>query len=117
MKRRFARSSVRSPQKNRSARRRKMDNADDQIEAYAEFQANQRSNHNDEVNEAKVALRFAEIYAGRLRYCHDTGKWFKFDGIWRQDRVKLAFRWAAELVQELSENEEEKTKFTLGKAS
>jgi hypothetical protein len=35
---------------------------------------------NDIVTEDNVARQFAELYEGALRFCHDTGAWFKFDG-------------------------------------
>jgi putative DNA primase/helicase len=39
---------------------------------------------NDIVTEDNVARRFAELYEGALRFCHDTGAWFKFDGnLWQ----------------------------------
>jgi putative DNA primase/helicase len=96
-----------------------MDNANS-IELLAEYQASQRFSNDDTVGheEGAVALRFAELYAGTLRYCHDTGSWFKFDGnIWCQNRVGLAFRWAHELAREMSEGKEEKMRVTAGKAS
>ena len=51
---------------------------------------------NDSVTEDAAAVRFAEVYAERLLYCHDTGAWFEWDGAaWKQNRTKLAFHWGA----------------------
>src|SRR5215218_4643232 len=33
---------------------------------------------NDIVTEDNAAQRFAELYAGRLRFCHDSGAWFEW---------------------------------------
>src|SRR5215208_4754631 len=60
----------------------------------------------DLVTEDRAAQDFAELYAGKLRYCHDTGAWFRWDGsIWRQNRTGIAFQWARELARELSASE------------
>ena len=73
---------------------------------------------NDIVTEDGVARRFAELYAGVLRFCHDTGAWFKFDGNrWRQNRVGVASQWARELAREVSQNEPDKTRFITSKTS
>ena len=67
---------------------------------------------NDIVTEDAAALRFVEEYADRLRFCHDTGRWFHWTGnIWEQNRTGVAFQWARELARALAENEPEKTRF------
>ncbi len=88
----------------------------DPIDALSQYAAAGASN--DIITEDGVARRFAELYGDKLRFCHDSGAWFKFDGnIWREDRVGLAFQWARELARELSENEPDKTRFIASKAS
>jgi putative DNA primase/helicase len=73
---------------------------------------------NDIVTEDNVARRFAELYEGALRFCHDTGAWFKFDGnLWQQNRTGLAFQWARELARHLSKDKPDKTRFITSKTS
>ena len=49
----------------------------------------------DLISEGSVSDAFTREHRDRLRYCHDTGKWFLWDGaIWRPERTKLAYRWA-----------------------
>ncbi len=77
-----------------------------------------RTARNDIVTEDSAAIRFRELYCTSLRYCHDTGAWFEWDGsAWRQNRTQLAFQWARELARDLSENEPAKMRYTLSKTS
>lgn len=70
------------------------------------------------VIEDAAALRFAELYKGRLRFCHDHGAWFEWDGaIWRKNATGLAFHWARELARQLAAEENDRTKASAGKAS
>ena len=82
-------------------------------------QQNEFSSKNDIVTEDGVAHRFAELYADQLKFCVDHGSWFKITeaGIWRKNRVGLAFQWARELARETSENEADKTRFITSKTS
>ncbi len=55
------------------------------------------------VSEDAVARQFAERQAGRLRFCHDAGAWFVWDGaIWRQDRTGQTMKLAREIARELA---------------
>ena len=52
------------------------------------------------LDEDSLALAFAAIHEGDLRYCHTHGSWFQFDGSrWRQEQTQLAFHWARELCR------------------
>lgn len=54
-----------------------------------------------EATEDGLALAFADEQAGRLRFDHTRGKWFRWAGwFWRQDEVQCAFRWARRLTRE-----------------
>ena len=73
---------------------------------------------NDVVTEDGAALRFAELHADRLRFCHDAGRWFLWTGnVWEENRTGVAFQWARELARALAENEPEKTRFIASKAA
>jgi putative DNA primase/helicase len=59
------------------------------------------------LTEDAAALKFAELYGDRLRYCVDHGCWFRWDGsIWRIERTGLAFHYARELARDLSKTED-----------
>ena len=46
----------------------------------------------DIVTEDFAAYKFAELHAGRLRYCHAAGAWFEWNGAaWRQIRISASF--------------------------
>src|SRR5215207_4597035 len=67
---------------------------------------------NDLVTEDNAALRFAELYRDRLRYCCDTGAWFEWDGTaWRRNRTGLAFTWARELARDLASEEVDRVRY------
>jgi putative DNA primase/helicase len=67
------------------------------------------------ITEDSAALAFAEQYRGELLFDHDAGAWFRWTGNhWEQERTKLAFAWARELVRDLTESEAIKVK-TLGR--
>ena len=70
------------------------------------------------LTEHGVAQAFASRHRDRLRYCHDTGAWFVWNGTkWQQDKTKRAFDWARRLAAELSHEREFKTKAITGKAT
>jgi putative DNA primase/helicase len=47
-----------------------------------------------DLTEDTVATLFAEKYRSQLRYCHDTGAWFRWNGqIWARENTALAFDW------------------------
>jgi putative DNA primase/helicase len=63
------------------------------------------------VTEDSAALAFAEQYRGELLFDHDAKSWFRWTGNhWQQERTKLAFAWARELVRDLTESEAIKVK-------
>jgi putative DNA primase/helicase len=54
-----------------------------------------------------IAQIFAERYADRLRYCHDTKAWFDFDSThWKRDERSRAFEFVRETNRELSAGRE-----------
>jgi putative DNA primase/helicase len=66
---------------------------------------------NEPLSEDRAAIEFARLYGGGLRYCHDTGAWFQWDGaIWRQNRTGLAFQFARQLSRDLANSESEKVR-------
>src|ERR1700722_9652771 len=106
--------SARSPKRSCSAGRRPM--ADDDLAQFAGYQSARRNN--DIVTEDAAALRFAELFAGKLRYCHDTGSWFEWSGMhWARNRTGLAFQWARELARDLARNEKARTRSILSKTA
>jgi putative DNA primase/helicase len=73
---------------------------------------------NDLVTEDGAAERFAYLYSGCLRYCHDTGAWFEWNGsVWQQNRTGLAFQWARELARTLAKSEPDKVRYVSSKVS
>ena len=51
-----------------------------------------------------IARVFAERYAERLRFCHDSGAWYKWTGThWQRDNTDRAFHFARELGREFTE--------------
>jgi putative DNA primase/helicase len=70
------------------------------------------------ITQDAVALRFAELSADKLRYCHSTGAWFEWDSVvWRKNETMLAFHWARILARELSAGAEDKEMKEAQKAS
>jgi P4 family phage/plasmid primase-like protien len=68
------------------------------------------------LTEDGIALAFAAQYGDRLRYCHDEGKWYLWDGaIWRREGTRRAFDWARAVCREMAKKGLEQSK-TLGKA-
>jgi putative DNA primase/helicase len=73
---------------------------------------------NDIVTENSPAALFVELHGNDLRYCHDTGAWFRWNSVrWRQDKVQTAFHWARELAHQLSDNQPEKLRYVTNKTS
>jgi putative DNA primase/helicase len=71
-----------------------------------------------ELTEDGVALAFMHEFRAALRYCHDTGAWYVWEeSHWRQNRDKIAFSWARQLVRKLNRDAEFKTKAITGKAA
>jgi putative DNA primase/helicase len=52
-------------------------------------------------NEDEIAVAFASKHACELRYCHDWGKWLRWDGSrWQRDDRRLAFHYARQAARE-----------------
>ena len=72
----------------------------------------------DLVTEDSAAQRFARQYADRLRYCHNSGAWFEWDGVlWRQDRTRRAMHWAREFARGLAESEPDSVRYVAGRTA
>lgn len=73
---------------------------------------------NDFITEDSAAIEFVERYADDMRYCHQTGAWFTWNGnIWLQDRVGSAFHLARVMARGLVEDEPERKRVTAAKTS
>ncbi len=73
---------------------------------------------NDLVTEDEAALRFADLYRTRLRYCFSHGAWFEWTGsIWRRNNVGLAFDWARQLARRLAAEEPDKVRYVTSKTA
>jgi putative DNA primase/helicase len=67
------------------------------------------------ITEDSAALAFAQQYRAELLFDHDAKSWFRWTGNhWQQERTKLAYAWARDLVRDLTESETVKIK-TLGR--
>jgi len=70
------------------------------------------------VTEDNAAQEFANLYQGKLKYDHDLGAWFEFDGsIWRQNKTGIALHWARELDRRLAKTEPDKVRYTVNKVA
>ena len=57
-----------------------------------------------EVSEDQVALAFAANYRNTLRYDHDHGRWFEWDGVrWKPDRCDRGFHYAREISRRMGD--------------
>ena len=51
-----------------------------------------------------MAMAFARQYEGRLRYCHDTGAWFKWaETHWQRDTTQVVFQFVRETGRAFTE--------------
>ena len=58
------------------------------------------------LTEDSAALEFTDKYRGKLLYDHDVGAWFRWtESHWQQERTRLAYAWARNLVRKLTENQ------------
>ena len=56
---------------------------------------------NGSVTQDGVARVFARRYSDKLRFCHDTGKWYEWTGThWQVDKIAKAFQFVRELGRE-----------------
>jgi putative DNA primase/helicase len=73
---------------------------------------------NDIVTEDSAALQFVERYGDNLRYCHSTGAWYRWSGVyWQRDRKHVAFHWARELARQLAVDLDENRRYTASKVA
>jgi putative DNA primase/helicase len=57
-----------------------------------------------EVSEDAIALAFTETYRDTLRFDHDVGRWFRWDGVsWKRDGTDLAMHYTRQFARDLSE--------------
>jgi putative DNA primase/helicase len=65
-----------------------------------------KANGSDIVTEDGAALAFADLHVRDLRYDHNAGCWFGWDGsLWRRDETQVAKWWARELARRLAETQ------------
>jgi P4 family phage/plasmid primase-like protien len=57
-----------------------------------------------EVSEDVIALAFTSIHRDTLRYDHDIGRWFRWNGcFWRRDETDLALDYARKFARDLAD--------------
>ncbi len=55
------------------------------------------------LTEDNLARAFADQHRDALRFSHDRGRWFVWDGArWREDQTDVAFEWARRLCRDLN---------------
>jgi putative DNA primase/helicase len=73
---------------------------------------------NDIVTEDSAAVQFVDQHGENLRYCHDTGGWYRWNVThWERDKTGVAFHWARELARRLAENQDERKRYITHKTS
>lgn len=73
---------------------------------------------NDIVTEDSAAVQFVEQHGEDLRYCHSTGSWFRWTGIfWSRDQTGLAFHWSRELARKAAEDQDARKRYIIQKRS
>ena len=73
---------------------------------------------NDIITEDSAALNFVDQRGDSLRFCHSTGAWFRWNGVfWAKDDTGVAYHWARELARELAEGQDDKTRKITGKTA
>ncbi|MGH7058698.1 MAG: phage/plasmid primase, P4 family, partial [Acetobacteraceae bacterium] len=72
-----------------------------------------------DLTEDAIARAFAEQHAEHLRFDHDAGAWFRWDGnIWRREETMLAFEWCREQCRAAAAGlDNAKLRAVLGRAS
>ena len=60
---------------------------------------------NGTITQDGIAQVFARRFEDRLRFCHHTGAWFEWTGVyWKKDETALAFQFCRELGREFTED-------------
>jgi putative DNA primase/helicase len=73
---------------------------------------------NDIVTEDSAAVEFVEQHGNDLRYCHSTGAWFRWNGVyWAKNQTGIALQWARELARRLAENQDERKRYITHKTA
>lgn len=73
---------------------------------------------NDILTEDSAAQQFVDLHGESLRYCHTHSSWFYWNGIcWKPDSTGRAFDFARKLARQLSENQDERKRYTTNKTS
>jgi len=69
-----------------------------------------------EVSEDAVALAFAHQFQSTLRFDHDAGRWYEWDGIrWRPDRTARGLHYAREIGRRMGEGKRQMCKAAVAK--
>jgi len=59
--------------------------------------------YNYDLTEDGIAQAFVAMHKDDLRYDHDRGRWYAWDGnLWREERTRLAFDWVRRTCREMS---------------
>ena len=71
------------------------------------------------ITEDDIAATLASKFKDRLRYCHDTGAWYEWDGnLWRRDETQAAFHLCRQVCRDARQGiDNPKITAILGKAS
>ncbi|WP_144187160.1 hypothetical protein [Elioraea rosea] len=70
------------------------------------------------VTEDSVALAFARQHASELRFCHHTGKWFRWTGaIWQKDETLLGLCLARDLARASGAAHDDRVQRTTGRST
>jgi putative DNA primase/helicase len=73
---------------------------------------------NEAVSEDLAGLAFIEQHGRNLRFCHDSGCWYRWDGqIWREDKTRLAFQFARELIRSMVVDADDRKRISVGRAA
>jgi putative DNA primase/helicase len=76
------------------------------VELYDEAKKPEAASVSDDdglITEDSIALAFAERHENELRFDHNVGSWFRWNGqIWLRERTKLAFSWSRAICRELA---------------
>jgi putative DNA primase/helicase len=64
------------------------------------------------VTEDSAATAFVAQHGKDLRFCHTSGKWFRWNGsFWAEDRIGATFQQARELARALSLTQDDKKRY------